>query len=669
ATALGALDPRRHRARTTTLRELAAPEKLATAARSNHHRRAAFVTDLIRRPCDLLLAAKRTRELARLRMILARHERSKKAATWHELATAIRAFLSFEHRQVMRCSYQALNVRVLDLLRERAVERAEHLAPVDGAVLHLVEVALHVRRELDVEYVRQALHHHALDLFSQVGRKEAALLQQHVTPVRQRRDDRCVSRRTSNAQPLQLLYKTRFREAGRWLGEMLRGLDTLDRDLLALGHSGQRLLVFQRLAVTRFTRFLIERLVARELHDASRRAEHIPSEIEIHRRRVEHGGRHLRSHEALPYQLVELELVILQVTLDSVGTTCRIGRPHGFVGILGVLALAITVELRAAVREKLLAEQRPQIIARGGRCGIRDARRIGTHVRNESHGAFGTDLHTLVQILRKPHRALGPESESLGCFLLQCACRERRVRVLATLAPLDLGYRESLESADIVENALRVGGVGYLRLLSVDMMQLRREFLTGLLEQCRDRPVLDRLERAYLTLTLDYESQSDRLHSACRRALFDRLPQHRARLVANPPVEHAARQLRLDETLIDVSGVVDRRTHRLPRYLVEQDTPNRRAALALDLRRNVPCDSLAFAVRIGGEKDLTRFLRGGLEFRERLLLAGNRDVFRLEAVVDVDAHLLLGQVTDVTDSRAHLVTAPEILANGLGLGG
>src|SRR4051812_15655155 len=63
----------------------------------------------------------------------------------------------------------------------------------------------------------------------------------------------------------------------------------------------------------------IENEKALELHDRAGGAEQIAAtadvrlrcgrDIEIHRRRVEHGGRHLRRHEALPDELIELELI------------------------------------------------------------------------------------------------------------------------------------------------------------------------------------------------------------------------------------------------------------------------------------------------------------------------------------------------------------------------
>ena len=178
-----------------------------------------------------------------------------------------------------------------------------------------------------------------------------------------------------------------------------------------------------------------------------------------------------------------------------------------------------------------------------------------------------------------------------------------------------------------------------------------------LLEQRLDRPVLDRLERADLALALDDQSQRDRLHAAGGQSLLDGLPEHRARLVADEAIEHAPRLLRLDLLLVDLARRSRSRccTASL-RDLVKEhalDRNGRRAALRLDLRRDVRRDRLAFAIRVGRDEDFARILRRALELRDRFFFSGDRHELGLEAVLDVDAELLLGQVHDVTDRCAN----------------
>ena len=122
------------------------------------------------------------------------------------------------------------------------------------------------------------------------------------------------------------------------------------------------------------------------------------------------------------------------------------------------------------------------------------------------------------------------------------------------------------------------------------------------------------------------QPQRDGLHAAGGEPLLDRLPEHRARLVADEPVEHAARLLRLD--------LLARRCRRrcaIARWTASfviswKSTRTARGAprFALDLLGDVPRDRLTFAIRVGRDEDLARVLRGALELGERLLLPGDR---------------------------------------------
>ena len=94
----------------------------------------------------------------------------------------------------------------------------------------------------------------------------------------------------------------------------------------------------------------------------------------------------------------------------------------------------------------------------------------------------------------------------------------------------------------------------------------------------------------------------------------------------------------------------------------------RRAALRRDLRRDVLRDRLALAIRVGGDQHFLAVLRRALQLGDRLFLPGNRNEVGREAVVDVDAQLLLGQIHDVPDRRANAVAAAEVLPDRLRLG-
>ena len=94
-------------------------------------------------------------------------------------------------------------------------------------------------------------------------------------------------------------------------------------------------------------------------------------------------------------------------------------------------------------------------------------------------------------------------------------------------------------------------------------------------------------------------------------------------------------------------------------------------ALAGRLQRlvQVPGDRLAFAVRVGREKDGVGRLDRAPQLLERLLLALEDLVGRRVGVVAVDAQTLLGQVPDVAVGGEDAEVLPEKLLEGLRLGG
>ena len=203
--------------------------------------------------------------------------------------------------------------------------------------------------------------------------------------------------------------------------------------------------------------------------------------------------------------------------------------------VLGVLRLAVAIELESR-REILLAEQHADVVLRLRGRALRDARGVGTHVRDEPLLTIHPDVDALVEILRDAHRALGSERQLLRRLLLQRGGRERRRWVLAALAPFDLGDAERRAAIEVRQHAVRFGLVVDLRLVAVDLVELRGEALPRLLQQRLDGPVLDGPERADLALTLDDEPQRHGLHAAGRDALLHRLPEHWARLVADEAV-------------------------------------------------------------------------------------------------------------------------------------
>ncbi len=130
------------------------------------------------------------------------------------------------------------------------------------------------------------------------------------------------------------------------------------------------------------------------------------------------------------------------------------------------------------------------------------------------------------------------------------------------------------------------------------------------LELGLERPVLHRDERLDLPLALDHQPHRDRLHPAGGEAAAHLLPEQRADLVADQPVEDPARLLRVVLGLVERARVGDGLLDRLLGDLVEEH-PHRVGVT--ELLAEVPGDRLALAVGVGGEEDLVGAQRGLLE--------------------------------------------------------
>src|SRR5688572_15842683 len=163
AAVLRADDSGGHRPCAAALRKPAAPEKEPRPSMPLQHGRPTFVAGVLGRLCGLPIPLEGTRELARLRVILAGDERSEESALRHQASTAVRTLLGGEPGQVVRFRDEALDLHRVERLLERAIEVGENAPPRERSLLDLVELPFHLRREPDVEDVRELLDHHALD--------------------------------------------------------------------------------------------------------------------------------------------------------------------------------------------------------------------------------------------------------------------------------------------------------------------------------------------------------------------------------------------------------------------------------------------------------------------------------------------------------------------------
>ena len=167
-----------------------------------------------------------------------------------------------------------------------------------------------------------------------------------------------------------------------------------------------------------------------------------------------------------------------------------------------------------------------------------------------------------------------------------------------------------------------------------------------------DGPILFLSEGLDLAFALDDQAQSDRLHASGGEAAADLVPEQRRNLVADQPVEHAARLLRVDQVDVDVARMLERFLHRALGDLVEGHAADGDRvlllllavdAVAAEFFGQVGGDGFALAVRVRRQIDGIRRLRQLLQLGDDFFLARNDDVLGLEVVVEIDTQRLLGQ--------------------------
>src|SRR5690606_34519893 len=135
----------------------------------------------------LLLAIERLR-VAAFRVAGAAEEAAVAAPAHHERPAALRALRALRGDDIAQHLVAPL-LTLRERLLERAVELAQHLAPVQLALLDAVQLALHLAGEAHVEELREQPHQELRHRLAQRRRVEALLLQLHVLPVHQRGDD------------------------------------------------------------------------------------------------------------------------------------------------------------------------------------------------------------------------------------------------------------------------------------------------------------------------------------------------------------------------------------------------------------------------------------------------------------------------------------------------
>ena len=555
-----------------------------------------------------------------------------------------------------------IDLRLLECCLKPVIEVVQQLDIVQLARLDLVELLLHVGGELIVRDRLELVDQQAGHALTERRRAQRLVLLGHIVAVQNGRDGRRIGGRAADAALLHRADERGFGVARGRLGEVLRRVELLDRERVALVKARQRLARLALLLVVRA--LLVDRGKAREGHRMAGGAEHLSLAHNVRRNRIQNRVRHLARDKARPDQLIQLILVRREILTDLIRQQLNVRRADGFVRILRI---ALGLEHARLAGIELVAVAPADKARGGGGRLVSQTERVGTHIGDQTGQAVLAQLDAFVQLLRDAHRAARGHVELAAGFLLQGRGDERRRRAALFLAALDLAHGKRL-AGNRVHDRLRLLLVFQLHLAGLVAVVARGE-LTAVrgLEQRLDRPVFLGHERADLVFAVHDQTGRDALHAARGQAALDLAPQEGRQLVAYDAVEDAARLLRVDQIDVNVARVVDAVFDRLLGDLVEGDALG---ILVPQLKQflDVPRDRLALAVRVGCEVDEIAFADLAADLFDDFIFSLDRHIFRLEIVLNIDAHFLFRQIAQMPHRRLDHIVRPQVFADGLGLG-
>jgi len=461
--------------------------------------------------------------------------------------------------------------------------------------------------------------------------------------------------------------------ARRRLGEMLIGPHVEPVQGLALVQRRQpAVLVVVGVVVAAF---LIQLQEAVEADDRAGRAEGDPAgrAIDVGRDLIHHRRFHLAGNRALPDQLIEPQLIGIEHACHLGRMAEQVGRADRLMRLLGVLGDGLIEPrvLRHILRAVVAIDQ----AARGGDRIDRQTDAVGSHIGNQADG-LAAQVDALIQALGQLHGAAGGETQLARGFLLQGRGRERRLRMPADLAMLELGDRIAGLGRDRGDGVLgqRLGvEVELVELMAVEMGQAGREggARPGL-ERAFDRPVFAGAEHLDLGFALADQAQRHRLDAAGRAAAGQLAPQHRREREAHQVIQRAARHVGVDQLVVQFPRVLERLEHGGLGDLVEHDALDRDALDRLALFQHLgqmPGDRLALAIRIGREEQRLGAFQGLDDVLDALFSALLDLPRHGEIFVGADRAILGGQIAHMAIAGEHDIVVAKVFVDGLRLGG
>ena len=234
---------------------------------------------------------------------------------------------------------------------------------------------------------------------------------------------------------------------------------------------------------------------------------------------------HLRGDEPVPDQLVKPVLVLRQIALDQLRIERDIARADCFVSVLRVCLGLVAPGLTGVV---FFAVAAADDFSRSGKGFFGNTKRVRSHIGDETHGAFFSQLDAFIELLGKHHRALRGQIQLSRRLLLQARGDKRRRGIFPALGLLDAADGKGF-SRDLRENLIHILTTAEIIFLRVAVIARGKAAgLSHTVELRVDGPVFLRLEGADLIFAVDDHARRDRLHTTGGKTAPDLFPEQRA---------------------------------------------------------------------------------------------------------------------------------------------
>ena len=275
------------------------------------------------------------------------------------------------------------------------------------------------------------------------------------------------------------------------------------------------------------------------------------------------GGLHLARDRAHPDELIKLGLLGLEMAGDVARPTRDVGRANSLVRFLRVLGLGLITP--RGFRHVALAVVSADDLAERGQRVLGDLHAVGAHVGDQPD-RLAADIHAFVKALSDPHRVGGGKAELAAGFLLQGGGRERWIGIPLGRFGFNGGNREGCRLQRLLERlGLRArSDVEALDLLAISPDEACLERIAARSRKRSDeRPELPGNEFLDLELAIAHKPERDRLDASSRPGSGELAPENRRQGKPDEVVERPARQIGIDQGMVDVARVRHRLSHRL----------------------------------------------------------------------------------------------------------